>query len=444
MKVNFIKTTYENNEACTTTTHENFVKEKNNEFHVLNIYPDIEYQEFHGFGGAITDASGYVYSQMNEENKKSLIEKYFGESGNCYKFVRTHIDSCDFSTEQYEAMSDENDKSLTSFSLNRDEKYIIPLLKAAQSKTSFELLLSPWSPPAFMKSNKDRAHGGSLLPEYRRFWANYICKYVKEYLEKGFDVTRITIQNEPLARQTWDSCIFSAEEEKVFLRDFLYPALKSHGLEHIKINIWDHNKERAYERACEIIDEETNEMVSGIAFHFYTGDHFEAIALVRDKFPDKELIFTEGCVEYSRYSKEGQLEKAHIYAHEIIGNINAGMNVFIDWNILLDEQGGPNYVQNFCDAPMMYNAQTETLVENLSFKFIGHFSKYIKPGAKRIAFSKHTSKLEVCTFKNVDGSIVAVLLNVSAENVDIHLRLNGEVVGVNVPANSILTAVIVA
>ena len=419
------------------------IEEKSGEsaaMQAVNIYPEVTYQTFLGFGGAITEAAAYAFSKLDNEHKEKVMDGYFSEEGNNYSFVRGHIDSCDFSLDNYSAMTDKDDVNMESFTLERDEKFILPLLKAASEKRPepLDIMLTPWSPPAFMKSNNDRNHGGKLLPEYHEFWANYICRYIKEYEKRGFKVNRMTIQNEPEAVQTWDSCIFSGAEEKEFLRDYLYPALKKNDLLDIKINIWDHNKERLYERAMETIDDETNSMIDGIAFHWYTGDHFEAISLTHELFPDKELIFTEGCVEYSRFGTD-EVHNAEMYAHDIIGNLNHGMTAFIDWNLMLDEKGGPNHVQNYCDAPVMCDTINGNFEEKLSFHYIRHFSKYIKKNAKRIAHTKYTDKLELTTFKNVDGSVVAVMLNRNDYDLTVNVRMSGKVTHFSVPKKSIVT-----
>lgn len=441
MKV--ISTTYIDNVKKTTEQEITINKNANPAMHVLNIYPDVTYQTWKGFGGALTQASAYVFNQMDEKDKEELIEGYFGCSGNGYNLIRGHIDSCDFSVENYCAISDPDDTEFKKFSLERDEREIIPMMLMAKEKSSepIELLLSPWSPPAFMKTNNDRNHGGKLKPEFRQMWADYICHYIKEYNNRGLIVKRITIQNEPMAVQTWDSCIYSSEEEKEFLKDYLYPAFIKNGLSDIKINIWDHNKEIMYERAKDIIDDETDKMVGGIAFHWYTGDHFEAVSLVRDTYPDKELIFTEGCVEYSRFDA-GELPNAQMYAHDIIGNINHGMNAFIDWNVLLDSKGGPNHVNNYCDAPMMYDVDKKELKKKLSYYYIHHLSHYIKPGAKRVAVTKYTDKLEVTAFKNLDGSVIAVILNRSGNDMPVVIRMDGGSGEFMSPANSIVTVVL--
>jgi glucosylceramidase len=444
LKIDLVTTTYIDEIKNTMQSTREFSSDKGIEMKVVNIYPEMEYQTFDGFGGAVTEAAGHTFSLMSEESQKKILEAYFGSFGNRYNLVRTHIDSCDFSLGQYAAMNDPEDTEFTSFSLERDEKYILPFITEAQkiAGKSLSLMLSPWSPPEFMKTNSQRIFGGALKPEYLQFWADYICHYIKQYRNKGFAVDMLTIQNEPNATQTWDSCLYTAEEEKVFLRDYLYPTLVKNGLQDIEVSIWDHNKERMFERACTIIDEETDKMVGGVAFHWYSGDHFDAIQLVREKFPDKKLIFSEGCVEYSRFSLAGQLENAQMYAHDIIGNLNTGMTAFIDWNLILNKQGGPNHVNNYCDAPIMCDTENDIIQEKLTYTYIGHFSRYIEPGAKRIAMTKYTENLSVVSMKNPSGTIITILLNRTKKDLPVALRFTGQVTEFIVPAESIVTGII--
>ena len=269
---------------------------------VVNLYPEVSFQIFEGFGGAITDASGYVYSVMNDAQKQQVIQSYFSPDRMGYNRVRIHMDSCDFSTEMYEAMSKPDDWNLETFSFARTEQYILPMLEDAQkaAEKPLKLMMSPWSPPAFMKTNGRRVGGGSLKPEYRALWAEYICRYIEEFQKRGYEVERISIQNEPKAAQTWDSCIYTADEEKVFLRDYLCPAMVRHSLDKIEVFIWDHNKERLYERVRDTVDDTTKDMVAGAAFHWYSGDHFEALDMVRQNYPKLKLITSESCIEYSK------------------------------------------------------------------------------------------------------------------------------------------------
>ena len=410
---------------------------------IVNIYPDMKFQVMEGFGGAITDAAGYVYSLMSEGQKKQLLESYFSSEQMKYNIVRVHMDSCDFSTEMYEAMSDEKDKELKSFSFARTEKYIMPLLEDAQKAAGkpLELMLSPWSPPSFMKTNGERKHGGSLKEEYQEMWAEYICRYIKEFERRGFKVRRISLQNEAKAVQTWDSCVYTPEQEKVFLRDYMYPALQRNGLEHVEIFIWDHNKERVYDRTCHIVDEQTKHMVSGVAFHWYSGDHFEALDLVQRKYPDLKLIISESCIEYRTYASNDYRKNAARLSHEMIGDLNHGMRAFYDWNILLDETGGPNHVGNLCHAPFLYDTVNKELVPQLIQKHFYHFSHFIEAGAVRIGYTKYTDKIDVTAFENPDGTKVVVLLNRATEVIPVVLRLNDEIVKIELPAESITTGV---
>lgn len=397
------------------------------ETQVVNLYPELTYESFEGFGGAITEAAGYVYSLMDEKQKKQVMETYFSPEQMNYRLVRIHLDSCDFSLGTYEAMSDPEDTELKSFSFERTEKYIIPMLEDAQKAAGadLKLMLTPWSPPAFMKTNQKRAQGGRLKPECRALWAEYICRYIKEFKDRGFCVQRISIQNEAKAVQAWDSCLFTAEEEKVFLRDFLYPALERHGYQDIEIFIWDHNKERIYERVRDTVDEETRRMVTGAAFHWYSGDHFEALELVRRKYPDLKLIMSESCLEYRLFSEKNIDCVAHRLCHEIIGDLNHGMCAFYDWNLLLDEKGGPNYVDNYCHAPFLYDTAKHKLMPQKTQEQYYLFSHFIKPGSLRIASTKYTEQIDTAAYRTPENRLVVLFLNKSSEILPVNIRIQG-------------------
>lgn len=443
MKLNLITTTYKDNVKKTVNENITFIKDYERENELINLYPEVEYQQVEGFGGALTDSAGYVYSLMDDEQKKEMILNYFGKDNMKYDLVRIPIDSCDFSLEHYEADSDEADENFNKFSFERVEKYIIPLLDDVEEKyeEKIEIMLSPWSPPVYMKTNGDRNYGGKLKKEYTKRWADYICRYIEEYRSRGYKVTKLTMQNEPKAVQTWDSCIYTAQEQKEFLKKYMWPALVEHKLDDIEIYIWDHNKERAFEWANTIIDEETDHMVAGIAFHWYSGDHFEALQMIKEKFPNKKLLLSEACIEYSKFAATDYLKNAQKYAHDIIGNFNNGMNTFLDWNIVLDEIGGPNHVGNFCDAPYLYDTKNKKLIESNICGHLWHFSHFIEKGAVRIGFTKYTDRLDVTAFKK-DNKIAVVMLNRTEEKIPAYLRLNGYCAEMEVEPNAIATAVI--
>jgi glucosylceramidase len=440
--MNLELTTFPENRKRTRRQWLAFVDDDGEENEAVNLYPELAYQTFEGFGGAFTDSAGYVFSLMSKELQQRLLNAYFGPNGARYTLGRLHLDSCDFSLEPYTALSDPNDRSLASFSLERSEKYLLPLIRAAQKTLgkTIPLMAAPWSPPAFMKTNEARAGGGSLKAEYRSLWAEYLCTYLVELRKRGFDLRRMTIQNEPNATQTWDSCVYTAEEEKVFLRDFLIPALRQHKLDDMELFIWDHNKERVYERARDVLDETLSPLIAGIAFHWYSGDHFEALHLIQEQFPGKKMVQSEACIEYRVLSKDNMFQGAQKYAHDIIGDLNAGMSAFYDWNLVLDEEGGPNHVKNFCDAPFLYHTNSGLLEERPSFSYISHFSRFIRSGARRIAFSRYTDALELTAFRNPDESIAAVFLNRTRDTLPINLRVAGKLTAFHLPPQSIATA----
>ncbi|MCR4651705.1 MAG: glucosylceramidase [Lachnospiraceae bacterium] len=409
----------------------------------IKVYPDVTYQTVQGIGGALTEAAAYSYSNMSEDKKKEMLDLYFGENGNNYNFCRLHIQSCDFALDNYAYIEDPEDKELKSFSLERDNKYIIPLVKAALAKKQdIVFLASPWSPPAFMKTNNEMNHGGQLKKEYYGMWADMVVRYVKEYRAMGIDIRRLTVQNEPAAVQTWDSCIYSATEEAEYAVGYLKPALEKAGLGDIKINIWDHNKEIILDRANESFAVDgAKDAIDGVAFHWYSGDHFEELAEVARTYPDKELIFTEGCVEYSRFASDDHMANAEKYAHDMLGDFLAGANAFIDWNIYLDAKGGPNHVGNFCDAPVMCDFDKDEIDVKLSYYYIGHFSRFVKPGAKRVLSSRYTDKVESVAFVNPDGEKVLIVLNTRDDEVNYTIFDGENNIDQTIAGHSIITYV---
>lgn len=420
------------------------VNSRTDVIHMLKIYPELEEQEIEGFGGAFTEAAAETFAELTEGAKKEFLEGYFGESGLRYVLGRIHMNSCDFALGNYTYV-EEGDEDLHSFDISHDRARIIPLVKQAMecSKTEdFGILVSPWSPPAYMKTNGEMNHGGKLLDKYRKLWADYYVRFLLELKKEGLPVKYLTVQNEPEAVQTWDSCIYTAQEEGAFAADYLAPALKEAGLEDIQIFIWDHNKENMYDRAKGSFSVPgCREAVSGVAMHWYTGDHFDGIRAVKKAYPEKKIFFTEGCVEYSRFADSGEVQKAEMYAHDILGNLKAGMEAYFDWNLLLNAQGGPNHVGNFCAAPMMA-VEKGGIEKRLSYYYIGHFSRYIRPGAKRILASCFTEDLETAAFLNGDGSRVAVLLNRTEKAIPVCLTENDGAVYLEINAHSICTVIL--
>lgn len=407
---------------------------------IINIYPEVKYQSFHGFGGAITEAAAHIYHSVSKEKQQEIIEACYGDSGLRYNMARIHMNSCDFALGNYTYI-EEGDAELKTFDIEHDRKEILPMIKEAIGKAgNLTFLMSPWSPPAFMKTNNEMNNGGSLKEEYYEAWANYFVRFIQEYKKEGVDISYVTVQNEPLAKQAWDSCVYTSEQEGRFAREFLGPKLEEAGLGDIKIFIWDLNKEESYNWTKQVLSAEgTDKYVKGTALHWYTGDHFETIEMIRKMFPNQEVFFTEGCVEYSRFADSGEIQKAEMYAHDIIGNLNAGVSASIDWNLLLDHLGGPNHVGNFCAAPIMCEVEKDSVEKRLSYYYIGQFSRYIKKDAVKIGTTKYTADLDVLGFLNPDGERVIVVLNKSEKEQEILLMENGEGIKMILAPHSIQT-----
>lgn len=407
---------------------------------VINIYPEITYQNILGFGGAFTESTGYAIEQLSQEKQSQILDDYFSKDGLNYSLGRLPIASTDFSLKSY---SYSNKEDLSDFSIEKDKKYILPVIKSALGiNPRLQFLSSPWSPPKFMKTNKMLTLGGKLTEKYKQTWANYFVKYIKEYKKEGIDIKYITIQNEPNAIQLWESCLYSPEEEIDFAVNYLYPTLRLNNL-NTKILIWDHNKEKLFNRSRqELNTNKALEAVAGIAYHYYSGDHFENIKLTRDFFPGKILFHTEGCTGYSKFNPNDEVQNGEIYGHDIIGDLNAGANGYIDWNLVLDNRGGPNHKLNYCNSPIMINSNKTDYIKNLTYYYIGHFSKFIMQGAKKIAFSKYTSDIEVTSFKNPDNSIVIVLMNRNNFNKEYTICLNDISIHDNLDSHAIVSYVI--
>jgi glucosylceramidase len=402
-----------------------------------------QYQTILGFGGALTEAAAYTLSKMSEDRRKEVIESYFHqENGIGYSLGRVHIHSCDFSLGNYTYVQDD-DVELKTFDIARDRKWVLPLIKDAEKVRGekLELLASPWSPPAWMKTNKEMNRGGKLLPQYRDTWAKYYTKFIKAYEQEGINIWGISVQNEPAAVQTWDSCIYTAEEERDFVRDNLGPIMHQEGHQDVKVLIWDHNRDIMIERASTVLlDKEAAKYVWGTGFHWYVSEAFENVGKVHELFPDKHLLFTEGCQEGG--VKLGAWFTGERYGRNMIGDLNNWAEGYIDWNIVLDETGGPNHVNNLCDAPIIADTRTNKLHYNSSYYYIGHFSKFIKPGAVRIGLSSNNPKIQSTAFLNKDGSIVVVAMNEKDEDISFSLGLKDMSVSLELKPHSIATYII--
>ncbi len=409
-------------------------------FPTIMIDPDKTFQTIEGFGGAFTDASAVTFANLPRESQAKIIKACFDPvEGNGYSMCRTTIHSCDYSDEQYTYDTVPGDKELKHFTIAHDQVNRIPFIKAALETAhgNIKLYASPWSPPAWMKTNNDMLYGGKLNPEYYQAWADYFVNYIKAYKAEGIPIWGVTVQNEAMATQVWESCIFTATEEKDFVRDYLGPAFKKNGLADVKIMIWDHNRGIMYQRA-EIAyeDPKASQYIWGMAFHWYVGDHFDNVRMVHDAFPDKKLLYTEA-------GMDGSWRSAMNISRNMILDLNNWCNGYTFWNLVLDQDGGPRHAggspahskTNIITA----NTKTGEVTLNPPHYVFGQFSKFIKPGAKRIACTSSDDGFIATSFINPDGKIVVVLQNLKDYNQNAQVWIEGQVVKLRCPASCVMT-----
>ncbi len=413
------------------------------------VDPRKTFQSLIGIGGALTDAAAETFAKLPAARQEELIAAYYGrDHGIGYSLGRTNINSCDFSSDMYTYVT-EGDSALSSFSIAHDLRYKIPLIKRAMaaSGNSLKLFASPWSPPAFMKDNNDMLHGGHLRPEYAHSWARYYTKFIQQYRGAGVPVWGITIQNEPMATQTWESCIYQAADERDFLKNHLGPAMWQQGLRDVNIMVWDHNRDLIIQRALAIFDDSAAARYAwGIAFHWYEDwsggtQMYNNVALVSRLYPRKHILFTEGTPANFDSTAYGRWSLGEAYGRSMINDFNSGAEGWTDWNILLDERGGPNHVGNFCMAPIHADTRTGALIYTNSYYYIGHFSKFIRPGAKRILAAPSRSMLLTTAFVNPDGTVVVVVMNPTDKGGDYNVAVGAGSVQIRSRPHSIQTVV---
>ena len=422
-----VYTTAENTSLRLTKTSEQFFKNKVQPLETeiaIFVNPKKTFQTYLGIGGAITDASSEVFATLNNTQQEQLLQSLYGKDGIGYNIIRTSIHSSDFGLGSHTYV-DEGDADLKTFSIEKDKQKRIPFIKRAIEliKDDVVFYASPWSPPAFMKTNNNMLQGGKLLPEFRQAWADYYVKFIKAYEKEGIPVWGLTIQNEPMAVQRWESCIYTADEERDFLKNYLGPTLEKEGLGDKNIVVWDHNRDLISERANTIFeDPEASKYAWGIGFHWYetwTGGlpKYDNLKNINESFPSKNMLFTEGCQEGFDAEKLAFWPNAERYGSSMRNDFNSGVVGWTDWNILLDERGGPNHVQNFCFAPIHADTKTGELTYTPTYYYIGHFSKFIKPGALRVSTTASRSTIESTSFKNKEGKMVTVVMNKTATKI---------------------------
>ncbi len=441
---------------------------------VLRILPEEKFQTITGFGGSFTESTAHLLSKLSPAKRKEVIDAYFGDSGAKYSLTRTHMNSCDFSLSQYSYAPIAGDTLLEHFSVEEDKDDIIPMIQDAMAASTdgFKIISSPWTAPPWMKDNKQYV-GGKLLPKYYDTWALFFSKYVTAYQKEGIDIWGITIENEPLGNgNNWESMHYTPEEMNDFVIHHLGPKLEAD--EHdIKILGYDQNRGDELKEWIDVMytNVESTRYFAGTAVHWYnsTYDYFgESLQYAHNAAPDKYIINSEACVDSEvpkwqddkwYWSKEATdwgwdwapEETKHLhpkyapvnrYARDIIGCLNNWVDGWIDWNMVLDKQGGPNWFKNWCVAPVIVDLKTDEVYYTPIYYTLAHFSKFIRPGAVRIGLEIKDTSLQATAAQNPDGSIAVVVFNEGNTPKHYSVNLDGSSKSISIEPQAIQTLVI--
>jgi glucosylceramidase len=431
------------------------------------------YQTITGIGGSFTESSAYLLNKLGDENRKKILQAYFGDDGARYSLTRTHMNSCDFSLSNYSYTPNE-DKDLKDFSIAEDMDDLIPMIKDAMaiSTDGFKIISSPWTAPPWMKDNNAYV-GGKLLPKYYDSWALFFSKYLDAYKKEGIDIWGFTVENEPLGNgNNWESMHFSAQEMTDFVANHLGPSLEKNGHGNINILGYDQNRDHLKEWVDVMYkDEKSSKYMDGTAIHWYASTYEvfpDVLQYAHNKAPDKYLIETEGCVDAEvphwqedewYWSKEGtdwgwdwapEKEKplhpkyvpVYRYARDIIGCLNNWVDGWVDWNMVLDKQGGPNWFKNWCLAPVIVDPESDEVYFTPMYYAMSHFSKYIRPGSERIDMKMDNEEVLATAVQNPDGSIAIAVLNENEYPVTIQLEMNTFTKEVTIDASAIQTIIL--
>lgn len=440
----------------------------------IQVNPEQTFQTITGFGGSFTESSAYLLNKLGKENRKKVLEAYFSTDGAQYSLTRTHINSCDFSLSQYSYAPVADDMSLENFSIEEDMDDIIPMIKEAMeiSNDGFRIISSPWTAPPWMKDNKDWV-GGKLLPEYYDTWALFFSKYLDAYKAEGIDIWGLTVENEPHGNgNNWESMHYSPEEMTTFVMNHLGPKLKADGKGDVKVLGYDQNREGLKEWVDVMFaDDASSEYYAGTAIHWYESTFMvfpEALQYAHEKAPNKYLIQTESCVDSEiphwqddawYWKKEAtdwgwdwapahqkdwhpKYSPVNRYARDIIGCLNNWVDGWVDWNMVLDRQGGPNWFENWCVAPVIVDPEQDEVYFTPIYYTLSHFSKYIRPDAKVIETINTDDALQVTAAQNPDGSIAVVVFNEGTERKDFVLALGEQSTTININPQAIQTILI--
>lgn len=382
------------------------------------------YQVIDGFGAALTGSSAYLINKLNATDRATLLNDLFDpEKGIGLNYLRITIGSSDFSLGTYSYC---DNADISTFAIpQRDKDDLLPVLRQILTiNPSIKILASPWSAPAWMKTNNSM-YGGSLKGEsvYNDF-AEYFVKYIKAFTNEGIKIDAITIQNEPMYETGgYPTMKMLWTEQNRIIRDYLGPKFLANGIT-TKIIIWDHNFDMSYYPVNILNDPVTRKYVAGTGWHGY-GGNASAIDAVNALHPDKDVYFTE--ISGGEWNTDTRMGNMFYYMKDfLMASVNRGSKNFIMWNLALNPDNGPTTTTAGCQTcrGVVTIKNDGTYTRNEEYYLLGHFSKLVRLGAVRIKNSSVSlpAGITVSSFMNSDGSKVVVLMNRSGSRQKYNIR----------------------
>ncbi|KAM8921562.1 lysosomal acid glucosylceramidase [Pelodytes ibericus] len=414
---------------------------------VVTLNDGKKFQNIKGFGGAVTDSAALNILSLSPETQGNLLQSYFSQEGIEYNILRVPMASSDFSIRPYTYLDKEGDYTLTSFKLqDEDIKMKIPvILKAkAVANRTISLFASPWTAPAWMKTNNAFTGKGSLKGQpgdrYHKTWANYFIRFLDEYAKHDVLFWAITVQNEPTAGMITDyslPCLgFTAEHMRDFIAMDLGPALANSSYQHIQVIMLDDNRLLLPQWATVILsDLRAARYIHGISVHWYLDNIVPAgasLGATHKLYPEYFLFASEastGVLPWEKGVRLGSWDRGNQYSSSIIQDLNHHVTGWMDWNLALGIDGGPSYVNNFLDSPVIVDIGKDEFYKQPMFYHMAHFSKFIPEGSQRIGMdASHESSLEVVAFLRLDKAAVVIILNRSP--LDVNLVISDPALGI--------------
>ena len=413
-------------------------KVKNSNFENIIIDTSQVYQSMDGFGFALNGGSAMHLFNMRQSSRSSLLNELFGNNENSIgaSYLRVSIGASDLDEYpfSYNDLDDnETDIEMDDFDLGYDKLYLIPMLKEIiKISPNIKIMASPWSAPAWMKTNKNTI-GGRLLPEYYNAYALYFVKYIQLMKKEGIIINAITIQNEPLHDGNNPSMHMTSSEQTAFISQSLGPAFLQNQID-TKIIIYDHNADNIDYPISVLNNSKAREYVDGSAFHLYGGD-INDLSKLKTAHPDKNLYFTEQWVG-APGDLYGDL-RWHI-RNLIIGASRNWCKTIIEWNLASDENQKPHTVGGCSSCLGAITISNDNIKRNTAYYVIAHASKFVSPGSVRL-FSSNSINLPNVAFLTPENKIVIIMLNDSNSRINFNISCNEKNIHSNLNVGAVAT-----